>query len=638
MRKDRAERQQLHPGRARERDDDVEKPGANDDHLDELTAVRLTANRLSSSQLGRVEAHLENCPQCRDLVRRVVGWSNSTRDREAGPEWRGSVLRTGMLLAGRYRIQNFVARGGMGEVYEAFDEALGERIAIKTVASHYVGDTEAIAQLKAEVQLARRISHRNVCRIYDLERHRPEEGPPLFFLKMEFIEGQSLGERLKGEHHLSESEACHTCIGILEGLQAAHEAGVLHRDLKSDNVMFRTDRSGRLAPVLMDFGLASALNPNSSRVSGDHALIGSLSYMAPEQVQGDALRPATDLYAVGVILFEMLTGCLPFPAPTPALAAIKRLQEDAPRIRDIDPSLPDELDRIVARCLKRNPRDRYRSAREMLADLQPDDERGATGGNTPRARSPNTTLVDSRGNGNVHPFEQEPTPSTVATPSVHFVPRLTAQRGALVVGALLVAAAALAGTRQVLRDPPAQSTADSPASSPETRPTEQPYIVQRPEPTPPTSTDDPTLVEGRASKADIPPATFEPESATPERIDQRAVPKQTRRSALRSAKRSSASQIRSGSQSEAPTLGTLPGSTATPARQMQRTGPAAVPSGTHSPTATPQEHAQRRHACETELVCPESITSGSASSHQNANGAPASRDSHDALGERSERQ
>ncbi len=613
MRIDSAERQQVLPGRAQQaRDGAIEKPGANDGHLDELTAVRLTANRLSPSQLGRVEAHLENCPQCRDLVRRVVDWSNSTRDREAGPEWRGSVLRTGMLLAGRYCIQNFVARGGMGEVYEAYDEALGERIAIKTVASHYVGDTEAIAQLKAEVQLARRISHRNVCRIYDLERHRPEDGPPLFFLKMEFIEGQSLGERLKGEHHLSESEARHTCIGILEGLQAAHEAGVLHRDLKTDNVMFRTDRSGRLAPVLMDFGLASALNPNSSRVSGDHALIGSLSYMAPEQVQGDALRPATDLYAVGVILFEMLTGRLPFPAPTPALAAIKRLQEDAPRIRDIDPSLPDELDRIVARCLERNPRDRYRSAREMLADLQPDDERDASGGNAPG--SPNTAIVDSRGNGNVPPFEQEPTPSTVATPSVHFVPRLTAQRVALVVGALLVAAAALAGTRQVLRDPPEQSTADSPASSPETRPTEQPYIVQRPEPTPPTSTDDATLVETRASKPDVPPATLEPEPATPERIDRRAAPRQT----PRSAERSSASRIRSGSQSAAPTSGTLPGSTSTPAAQTQRTAPAPVPTGTHSTTTTPQERARRRHACETELVCPESITPSSASSRPSA--------------------
>jgi serine/threonine protein kinase len=272
-------------------------------------------------------------------------------------------------LAGRYRIERFVARGGMGEVYEVYDTAMGERIALKTVASHLSGDGEAIAQLRSEVQLARRVSHKNVCRIYDLGTHETGDGPPIVFLSMELIEGESVAERLLRKPRPTVDEVRNLAAGILEGLAAAHEAGVLHRDLKGENVMLRETFGGGVSPVLMDFGLASALNPNSSRVSGDGALVGSLAYMAPEQVQGEPLRVATDLYAFGVIVFEMLTGRLPFEASTPAVAAIRRLQEAAPRLRDIRPELPADLDRVIGRCLERDPKDRFGSAREVLTQL-----------------------------------------------------------------------------------------------------------------------------------------------------------------------------------------------------------------------------------------------------------------------------
>jgi serine/threonine protein kinase len=274
-----------------------------------------------------------------------------------------------MEISQRYRIVRFVARGGMGEVYEARDEALGERIALKTVSAHDAGDTEALRALKMEVQLARRISHKNVCRIYDLGKHVLPNGSGVGFLTMEFIDGASLAERIAASVKLEVDTARAIAIGILEGLRAAHQAGVIHRDLKSDNVMLRTDREGVLEPVLMDFGLASALNPNESRVSGDQALVGSLAYMAPEQVRGEPLRVATDLYAFGVILFEMLTGRLPFEGPTPAIAAIRRLQEPAPSLRSIDPHLPVELERVIARCLERDPKRRYSSAKAILEAL-----------------------------------------------------------------------------------------------------------------------------------------------------------------------------------------------------------------------------------------------------------------------------
>lgn len=283
-------------------------------------------------------------------------------------QWLSSVLAPGLELSQRYRIVRFVARGGMGEVYEARDEALGERIALKTVAAHSASDSEALDGLKVEVQLARRISHKNVCRIFDIGKHQPADSPVVWFLTMEFIEGSSLAERIRAVGKLDAPEARRLAVGILEGLDAAHHAGVIHRDLKSDNVMLRALR-GHFDPVLMDFGLASALNPNSSRVSGDQALVGSLAYMAPEQVRGEPLRAATDLYAFGVILFEMLTGRMPFEGPTPAIAAIRRLQEPAPSVSMIEPSVPHDLVEVVRRCLERDPKRRFGSARAILDAL-----------------------------------------------------------------------------------------------------------------------------------------------------------------------------------------------------------------------------------------------------------------------------
>lgn len=294
---------------------------------------------------------------------------SSNADTQPANNFWGTVIPPGFLLAGRYRIDHFIARGGMGEVYAAYDCVLADRIALKTVTATASGDVEALGALRAEVTLSRKISHPNVCRMHDIGVHVAKDAPQLTFLTMEYVDGESLGSRLLREGPIPEKEATRLLSGILAGLQAAHEAGVLHRDLKSDNVMLRSRVNSEPTPVIMDFGLASALSPNSSRVSSDQAMVGSLAYMAPEQVQGDALRVVTDLYSVGVIFFEMLTGQLPFKASSPALAALKRLHEPAPRVRSIDPRIASELDRIVAKALQHRPQDRYPSARAMHQDL-----------------------------------------------------------------------------------------------------------------------------------------------------------------------------------------------------------------------------------------------------------------------------
>lgn len=313
----------------------------------------------------------------------------SLADTEPGAEGWSVLIPTGVLLSGRYRIDSFIARGGMGEVYAAHDCVLGDRIALKTVTATSSGDVGSLAALRAEVTLSRKISHPNVCRMHDIGVHVTPSGPQLTFLTMEYIDGESLGARLLREGAVPEAEAVRLISGILAGLQAAHDAGVLHRDLKSDNVMLRNRPGNEPTPVIMDFGLASALNPNSSRVSGEQAMVGSLAYMAPEQVQGDSLRVVTDVYAVGVVFFEMLTGQLPFKASSPALAALKRLQEPAPRVRSIDPRISPELDRILAKALQHRPQDRYPSAWAMHQELLEFTGRGETGapGDSGRAAS-----------------------------------------------------------------------------------------------------------------------------------------------------------------------------------------------------------------------------------------------------------
>lgn len=273
------------------------------------------------------------------------------------------MIPLGTELSHRYRLVRFIARGGMGEVYEAHDQALNKRIALKTLTSCN-NQEEQLQQLRLEVENAHRVTHKYVCRTFDLGLHRHDSGTQTPFITMELILGRSLSERIRAEGSIAPSEACRIALAILEGLEAAHDAGVLHRDLKSDNVMLRDDRSEETCPVLMDFGLSKSLTANSTSANDGQTLAGTLAYMAPEQLQGKKPRVATDLYAFGTVLFEMLAGRLPFIASTPALQALRRLQEPAPNVREFNSEVSAELALFVARCLDQDPSGRPRSAGE----------------------------------------------------------------------------------------------------------------------------------------------------------------------------------------------------------------------------------------------------------------------------------
>jgi len=343
-------------------------PGDGEECLEVDTLLGFVAGELDASQRARAEQHVDGCGECQVLLGEAAAAFSVGFDSGA---FHPMVFGPGTEVAGRYRIERFVARGGMGEIYEAHDLVLDENVALKTITATAADSPKAIQRLKAEVKLSRRVGNPHTCRIFDFGEHDIDGRTALHFLTMEFIEGQALGARLRSEGRLPLDQVASLSRQLLEGLAAAHAAGVLHRDFKSDNVMLRS-RSPRGLPieaVITDFGLARALHEEGDRLtSHTQALLGSAAYMAPEQVEGEELSEATDVYAFGVVLFEMLTGGLPFRGGSPMATALLRLRRAAPKPSTLVPGLALGWDQLVLGCLDRVPNKRV-SCAEGLALL-----------------------------------------------------------------------------------------------------------------------------------------------------------------------------------------------------------------------------------------------------------------------------
>lgn len=295
-------------------------------------------------------------------------------------------LTPGRILAGRYRVRAFLGRGSVGEVYEADDLEGTERIALKILRPEIArGDRDhgeanredngVVGRFKREVLLTRRIVHPNVCRTYDLIDQQTSDGELVrVFLTMELLRGETLEERILRQGPLRPAEALPVVLQVTEALAAAHEAGVIHRDLKSANVFLVAQSSQPASPprtVVTDFGLAwSAESDGAATLTATGELIGSPAYMAPEQVRGETASPATDIYALGVVLFEMLTGHLPFVGKSAFHTALQRLREPAPSPRTRVPDLDPVWEEVVLRCLEREPRDRFGSVSEVARALE----------------------------------------------------------------------------------------------------------------------------------------------------------------------------------------------------------------------------------------------------------------------------
>lgn len=281
-----------------------------------------------------------------------------------------SGLAVGRVLARRYRITRFIASGGMGEVYEAEDLHLGVRVALKTIRAEGWVDPGAGERFKREVLLARQVTHPNVCRIFDLGVHEEANRPPLTFLTMELLEGETLAERVARRQRLSVDEALPLVEQMAEGLQAAHDAGVVHRDFKAGNVMLAPLSGGGERVVITDFGLARQAQATGQQASTLAAFVGTPAYMAPEQVEGRPAGPAADVYALGIVLYEMVTGERPFRAETAVLEAMKRLGESPTPPSRRAPDLPAAWEEVILRCLARQPGERFARVADVAAALR----------------------------------------------------------------------------------------------------------------------------------------------------------------------------------------------------------------------------------------------------------------------------
>ncbi len=343
----------------------------------------------------------------------------------------------GQRLDGRYRVDGRVARGGMATVYTGFDTRLDRTVAIKVMHQALAEDDAFVERFRREAKAAARLSHPNVVAIYD-----QGEDAGRVYLVMEQVAGETLRALLRTGGALEPDRALAVAEGLLAALAAAHDAGIVHRDVKPENVLLTADGQVKVA----DFGLARAIEATSHTVA-DGTLIGTVAYLAPEQVATGAADPRTDLYSAGVVLFEMLTGEAPFTGDTPITVAYRHVNEDVPAPSSVRPGLPRALDQLVGTATRRPAGERYADARAMLAAVR---RVRADLGSTDTAVIPladiPTTITRLPGAPPPPPPPSPPPPSPVPPPAASAA-RRRLRRGpvTLVALALVLAAAAVSG-------------------------------------------------------------------------------------------------------------------------------------------------------------------------------------------------
>ena len=263
----------------------------------------------------------------------------------------------GQVIAGRYRVLRKLGAGGMADVYLAEDTTLGRRVAVKVLLQRYAGDAQFVERFRREAQAAARINHPNIVNIYDWG---PVDGT--YYIVMEYVEGETLKDHIRREGRYGPGEAVRIALELLGAVEVAHADHIVHRDIKSQNILI--DTSG--AVKVTDFGIAKA---DDSQMTEAGSILGTAQYLAPEQAKGEPVDERTDLYSVGVVVFEMLTGSLPFRGDSAVTVALKHVNEQPPEPVELVPGLPYSLNQIVLKALAKDPDLRYRTAAEFSADL-----------------------------------------------------------------------------------------------------------------------------------------------------------------------------------------------------------------------------------------------------------------------------
>ena len=268
-------------------------------------------------------------------------------------------LTRGTTFAGRYEIIEELGKGGMGRVYKVLDKKIDEEVALKLLIPEISTDKQAISRFRNELKIARKITHKNVCRMHDINE---EDGTQ--YITMEYVSGEDLKSYIRNKGNLSEKEAILIAKKVCEGLTEAHELGVVHRDLKPQNIMIDKDGNAKI----MDFGIARSLEAPGVTKAG--VMIGTPDYISPEQADGEEADQRSDIYALGVILYEMVTGSVPFKGDTALSVALKHKAQLPQDPKKLNPRISEDFSRLILICMEKGRERRYQKADDLLADLR----------------------------------------------------------------------------------------------------------------------------------------------------------------------------------------------------------------------------------------------------------------------------
>ena len=273
-------------------------------------------------------------------------------------ETHSEELTTGSTFAGRYQIIEELGKGGMGRVYKVLDKETNEKIALKLIKPEVATDKKTIERFRNELTTARKIAQKNVCRMFDLNREKDN-----YFITMEYVPGGDLKKFIRRSKQLTIGTAISIAKQICDGLAEAHNLGVVHRDLKPNNIMIDDNGNARI----MDFGIARSVKSKS--LTGSGVMIGTPEYMSPEQVEGKEVDQRTDIYALGIILYEMLTGRRPFEGDSPITIGVKHKSEQPENPHKYNPQITDNLSFLILKCLEKSKENRFQFVEEITSEL-----------------------------------------------------------------------------------------------------------------------------------------------------------------------------------------------------------------------------------------------------------------------------
>ena len=269
------------------------------------------------------------------------------------------MIVKGQKINDRYQIIKTIGEGGMANVYLAYDTILDRNVAVKVLRGDLATDEKFVRRFQREALSASSLSHPNIVEVYDVG-----EDNGSYYIVMEYIEGKQLKQLLKKRGKLTVSEVVDIMMQVTDGMSVAHDAYIIHRDIKPQNIMIEDNGMVKIT----DFGIAMAMN--STQMTQTNSVMGSVHYLPPEQANGKTATLQSDIYSMGILMYELLTGTLPYKGDNAVEIALKHLKETFPSIREILPELPQSVENIIIRTTAKNPKNRYKDAREMHSDLK----------------------------------------------------------------------------------------------------------------------------------------------------------------------------------------------------------------------------------------------------------------------------